>query len=96
MDYQKKQDQRPEQGHASAIPTALLRRCHNVISHRAPRCPVLLPQQQTLCDMKQKAEYQYNLQRPDNRVGRHKMGPVREGDAAVIDKDHGINSAMHD
>ena len=66
-----------------------------MIALGTPRGPVLFPQQQTLCDVKQKAEYQDNLQCPDNRVGRHKMRPVREGGATVIDKDHGIDGGMH-
>jgi hypothetical protein len=45
--------------------------------------------------MKQEADHQDDLQRPDNRVGCHKMCPVREGGAAVVDKDHGVNGGMH-
>jgi hypothetical protein len=66
-----------------------------MIAHCASRRPVLFPQQQPLCDVKQKAEHQNNLQCPDNGIGCHKMRPVCEGSAAVIDKDHGIDSGMH-
>jgi hypothetical protein len=46
--------------------------------------------------MKQESNDQDYFERPNNRIGRHEMSPVRKGDSIIVKKDHPINGAMHD